>query len=154
MEDVETNYKNYDKLDEEVNDNCSQLSVAGPSVARSDSESDNDCESEGSLFMGDIDSQTVTSELSGCEPKVYSVREISAFLDETKGVRNPQLELFFQDLRRFLASCRDVMINATVEEFSRQKRYCLKKIITKVKKTISQDMKKVAVRVLVKGSFV
>uniref|UniRef100_A0A9J8DN12 CCHC-type domain-containing protein n=1 Tax=Cyprinus carpio carpio TaxID=630221 RepID=A0A9J8DN12_CYPCA len=73
---------------------------------------------------------------------LYSTREISAFLDETKGVRNPQFDLFFPDLKRFLVSCRAVMINATVEELSRQKRYCLKKIITKVKKMIHQDMKK------------
>jgi hypothetical protein len=143
MEYVETNDKNDDKLEEVVNENCSQSFTAGSSVARSDSDSD-ECESVGSfLEMGDIDlSQTGTSELSGCETKVYSTKEISAFLDETKGVRNPQFDLFFPDLRRFLVSCRDVMTNATVEEFSRQKRYRLKKIITKVKKMIHQDMKK------------
>lgn len=79
-----------------------------------------------------------TSEVSGCEVKFYSARQISTFLDETKGVRNPQIEPFFPDLRKFLDSCRDVMINSTVEEFSRQKQYRLKKIITKVKKMIHQ----------------
>ncbi len=66
------------------------------------------------------------------------MRQISTFLDETKGVRNPQIEQFFPDVRKFLVSYRDVMINSTVEEFSRQKRYRLKKIITKVKKITHQ----------------
>lgn len=57
-----------------------------------------------------------------CELKLYSAREISVFLDETKSVQNPQLELFFPDFKRFLVLCRDVMMNATVDEFSRQKR--------------------------------
>ncbi len=59
--------------------------------------------------------QIGASELSGCEVKFYSVRQISTFLDETKSVRNPQIEQVFPDLRKFLASCRDVMINTTVE---------------------------------------
>jgi len=141
MEYVETNCKNDEKS--EVNESCSQSFTASSSGARSESDSD-ECETEsvGSFFMGDIDSQTGTSELSGCEIKIYSTKEISAFLDETKGVRNPQFELFFPDLRSFLASCRDVMINTTIEEFSRQKRYRLKKIMTKVKKMICQDTKK------------
>lgn len=141
MECAETDDRNDDKSDE-ANESCSQSFPTGSGVVRSDSDSD-ECESVGSfLEMGDIDSQIGTSELSGCETKLYSTREISAFLDETKGVRNPQFDLFFPDLKRFLVSCRDVMINATVEEFSRQKRYRLKKIMTKVKKMIHQDGKK------------
>lgn len=138
MECAETNDKNENKSDDEVNENCSQFTVSS-GIARSDSDSDNECESIDSFFeIGDNDPQMGTSELSGCEVKFYSARQISTFLDETKGVRNPQIEQFFPDLRKFLVSCRDVMINSTVEEFSRQKRYRLKKIITKVKKITHQ----------------
>ncbi len=128
--------KNENKSDDEVNENCSQFTVSS-GIAMSDCDSDNECESiESFLETGDNDPQIGTSELSGCEVKFYSARQISIFLDETKSVRNPQIEQVFPDLRKFLASCRDVMINTTVEEFSRQKRYRLKKIITKVKKMI------------------
>ncbi len=128
--------KNENKSDDEVNENCSQFTVSS-GMARSDSDSDNECESIERFFeTRDNDSQIGTSELSGCEVKFYSARQISTFLDETKSVRNPQIEQVFPDLRKFLSSCRDVMINTTVEEFSRQKRYHLKKIITKVKKMI------------------
>ncbi len=118
--------KNENKSDDEVNENCSQFTVSS-GVAMSDCDSDNECESiESFLETGDND-PLGPSELSGCEVKFYSVKQISTFLDETKSVRNPQIEQAFPDLRKFLASCRDVMINTTVEEFSRQKRYRLKK---------------------------
>jgi len=87
MEYAETNCKNDEKL--EVNENCSQSFTASSSVARSESDSD-----EGVLFfleMGDIDSQTGTSKLSGCEIKVY---------DETKGVRNRQFDQFFSRFKK------------------------------------------------------
>lgn len=51
MEDVETNYKNDDKSDEVVNENVLALFAAGSSVVRSDSDSDNECESEGRFFF-------------------------------------------------------------------------------------------------------
>lgn len=88
MECVETNDKSENKLDDEVNENCSQFTVSS-GVARSDSDSDNECESIESFFeVRDNDSQTGTSELSRCEVKFYSARQISTFLDEMKGVRN------------------------------------------------------------------
>ncbi len=112
--------KNENKSDDEVNENCSQFTVSS-GIAMSDCDSDNECESiESFLETGDND-PLGPSELSGCEVKFYSVKQISTFLDETKSVRNPQIEQAFPDLRKFLASCRDVMINTTVEEFSRQK---------------------------------
>jgi len=61
--------------------------------------------------MGDTDSHTGTSELSLQKRLVLSL---------IKQKVNP-------DLRRCLASCRDVMINATIEEFSRQKKYYYRK---------------------------
>ncbi len=83
-----------------MNENCSQFTVSS-GIARSDSDSDNECESIESFFeIGDNDPQMGTSELSGCEVKFYSARQISTFLDETKGVRNPQIEHFFPDLSR------------------------------------------------------
>lgn len=91
MECAETNDKNENKSDDEVNENCSQFTVSS-GIARSDSDSDNECESIDSFFeIGDNDPQMGTSELSGCEVKFYSARQISTFLDETKGVRNPQI---------------------------------------------------------------
>lgn len=77
------------------------VSLQPASVARPDSDSD-ERESVGCfLEMGDNDSQIGTSELSGCETKLYSIREIGAFLDETKGVRNPQFDLFFPGFKNF-----------------------------------------------------
>ncbi len=53
---------------DEVNE-CSQFTVSS-GIARSDSDSDNECESiESSFEIGDNDPQMGTSELSGCEVK-------------------------------------------------------------------------------------
>ncbi len=85
--------KNENKSDDEVNENCSQFTVSS-GIARSDSDSDNECESvESFLETGDNDPQTVTSQLSGCKVKFYSARQISTFLDETK---IDKLNRFFQ----------------------------------------------------------
>lgn len=93
--------------------------------------------------MEETGSQAGSLETSDTNSRLYSVKQISVFLDKTKGTRNPQMEMFFPDLKGFLASSRYVMTNATLEEFNRQKRYRLKKIMTKVKKTIQRSNKKV-----------
>lgn len=109
-----------------------------------DDDSDDGSESEGSFFdMEETGSQAGSLETSDTNSRLYSVKQISVFLDKTKGTRNPQMEMFFPDLKGFLASSRYVMTNATLEEFNRQKRYRLKKIMTKVKKTIQRSNKKV-----------
>lgn len=123
---------------------CSQWSNVSTDTVQSDHDSDNGSESEESFFdMEETDSQVGSVETSDANSRLYSVKQISVFLDKTKGTRNPQIEMFFPDLKSFLASSRYIMTNATLEEFNRQKRYRLKKIITKVKKMIQRSNKKV-----------
>lgn len=123
---------------------CSQWSNVSTDNILSDDDSDHGSESEGSFVdMEETGSQAGSLETSDTNSRLYSVKQISIFLDKTKGTRNPQMEMFFPDLKSFLASSRYVMTNATLEEFNRQKRYRLKKIMTKVKKMIQRSNKKV-----------
>lgn len=119
-------------------ESCSQMSTMSSEYVHSENDSDNDLESLGSLSDGEDAEKT-----ESFTPKLYTVKQINEFLDETKGVRKPQIETFFPDLKRFLMSCKVAMRKATFDELNRQKRYRLKKIITKVKSMTNREEKKV-----------
>lgn len=133
MEDIEV-----DGETEAAVESYTQMSTMSSEYAHSENDSDNDLESLGSLSDGED-----TERMESLIPKLYTVKQISDFLDETKGVRKPQIEAFFPDLKRFLVSCKIAMRKATFDELSRQKRYRLKKIITKVKGMTNREGKKV-----------
>ncbi len=133
MEDIEV-----DGETEAAVESYTQMSTMSSEYAHSENDSDNDLESLGSLSDGED-----TERMESLIPKLYTVKQLSDFLDETKGVRKPQIEAFFPDLKRFLVSCKIAMRKATFDELSRQKRYRLKKIITKVKGMTNREGKKV-----------
>lgn len=123
---------------ETAEENYSQMSTVSSEYVHSENDSDNDLESIESL--SEVEDAERTESLGS---KLYTVKQINDFLDGTKGVRKPKIETFFPDLKRFLVSCKSAMNKATFEELSRQKRYRLKKIITKVKNMVNRNVKKV-----------
>lgn len=70
---------------------------------------------------------------------LYTVEQINSFLDETKG-RSVNVEEFFPDLEKFIASVMKARKECNVEILSQQKRFRLKKYLTAVRQKI-QKMK-------------
>lgn len=124
----ENNEDDDDNDDEVVEENLIQMSAMSSECVYSDNDSENDLES-----LESLSDEENTDRIGISSSKLYTVKQISDFLDSTKGARKPQIEAFFPDLKRFFASCKMAMEKATFEELSRQKRYRLKKIMTKVK---------------------
>lgn len=122
---------------EAADESNTQMSIMSSEYVCSENESENDLESVGSI--SDMDDSERTETLGA---RLYTLKQINDFLDETKGARKPQIVKFFPDLKRFLASCKTALNKATLEELSRQKRYRLKKIVTKVKGMIKANAKK------------
>lgn len=52
---------------------------------------------------------------------LYSLQQINAFLDNTKGLCKPSIESYFPDLKLFLISCTVAMCKATFDEHDRPK---------------------------------
>ena len=67
---------------------------------------------------------------------LYTVDQINAFLDETKG-RSVEVRDFFPDLEKFVCSVLRVQKNVGYDVLSRQKRFRLKKLVTAVRKAKS-----------------
>lgn len=63
---------------------------------------------------------------------LYTVAQISEFLDETKG-RKVEVSDFFPDLDKFIASVMWARRHSSHEELSQQKRFRLKKHITAIR---------------------
>ncbi|KAL6459477.1 hypothetical protein MHYP_G00329490 [Metynnis hypsauchen] len=64
---------------------------------------------------------------------LYSVQEINAFLDETFG-KVVEMTDFFPDVERFVASVAKIRKTANFDDLSKQKRFRLKKILTKLRR--------------------
>ncbi|KAL6468457.1 hypothetical protein MHYP_G00241340 [Metynnis hypsauchen] len=84
-------------------------------------------EEEGFSDLSDIASQ------AGEDQPLYSVQEINAFLDETFG-KVVEMTDFFPDVERFVASVAKIRKTANFDDLSKQKRFRLKKILTKLRR--------------------
>lgn len=74
------------------------------------------------------------SEMSKVETEdLYTVEQINAFLDETKG-RSTEVSEFFPDLDKFISSVMWARKSCSNDELSQQKRFRLKKHITDIRK--------------------
>lgn len=138
LEQTEIENNKADGESEAAEDSCTQMCTMSSEYIHSENDSDVDLESIESF--SDMDDAEGTESLSA---RLYTLKQINDFLDETKGARKPQIETFFPDLKRFLVSCKMAMNKATDEELSIQKLYRLRKIITKVKVMINRKAKKV-----------
>lgn len=74
--------------------------------------------------------------------KLYSLQQINAFLDNTKGLRKISIESYFPDLKLFLSSCTIAMRKTNFDELDRPKRYRLKKILCNVRSILLLQGKK------------
>lgn len=74
--------------------------------------------------------------------KLYSLQQINAFLDNTKGLRKPIIEPYFPDLKLFLMSCTVAMRKAAFDELERPERHRLKKILCNVRSILLLQGKK------------
>ncbi len=90
--------------------------------------------------MKDDESLSDLSDLYKADDDLYSVEQINAFLDETKG-KKVEIGDFFPDKERFVASVVWARKTYNHTVLSQQKRYRLKKYIT----TIRHDKKGVTV---------
>ena len=70
---------------------------------------------------------------AGEDQQLYSVHEINAFLDETFG-KVVEIADFFPNVEKFVASVAKIRRTANFDELSKQKRFRLKKILTKLRK--------------------
>lgn len=74
------------------------------------------------------------SEMSKVDTEdLYTVAQINAFLDETKG-RSIEVSEFFPDLDKFISSVMWARKSCNNDELSKQKRFRLKKHITEIRK--------------------
>ncbi|MGH0135101.1 UNVERIFIED_CONTAM: hypothetical protein FKN15_019508 [Acipenser sinensis] len=89
-------------------------------------------EENGSDEDGWEDGLSDTSQLSDITAsqrgKLYSLTEISDFLEKTKGKRRVDIKSFFPDQKLFLCSADLILRKSTIIEFEQKKRFRLKKI--------------------------
>jgi len=64
---------------------------------------------------------------------LYTVEEINAFLDETKGKSGVEIEDYFPDLEKFVSSVMKARTMSSYEAISQQKRFRLKKHLTVIR---------------------
>jgi len=67
---------------------------------------------------------------------LYSADDISRFLQETKGMKGVQVENFFPDCKQFINDARYLMKEGAFQDVEI---YRLRKLVNKLKKTISKD---------------
>jgi len=65
---------------------------------------------------------------------LYTVEEINAFLDETKGKSGVEIEDYFPDLEKFVSSVMKARKMSSYEAISQQKRFRLKKHLTAIRR--------------------
>ena len=71
-------------------------------------------------------------DVANCGSDLYSVEQINAFLDETKG-KKVEIGKFFPDLDKFVLSVMKVRQECSLEVLSQQKRFRLKKYLTAIR---------------------
>ena len=68
------------------------------------------------------------------QQQTYSLKEINNFLDETYGTQNVEITDFFPNVDKFIYTVLKIRKMADYEQLSKQKRFRLKKILTKIRK--------------------
>ncbi|MGH0170025.1 UNVERIFIED_CONTAM: hypothetical protein FKN15_067724 [Acipenser sinensis] len=116
-------------------------SVAEMPAADGDSAGEEEDGSAGSDEDGWEDGLSDTSQLSDITAsqrgKLYSLTEISDFLEKTKGKRRVDIKSFFPDQKLFLCSADLILRKSTIIEFEQKKRFRLKKYVSLVRKTLA-----------------
>lgn len=87
------------------------------------------------------DDSCVDFEVANCGSDLYTVEQINAFLDETKG-KSVEIGKFFPNVDKFVLSVMKARQECSLEALSQQKRFRLKKYLT----TIRQGVKPVRVK--------
>lgn len=92
--------------------------------------------------LEDCDNCSVFSEIdcSQAVEEVYSVEELNAFLDLTKG-KKVDVAKYFPDVNKFIKSVVKAQKATGYEVISKQKRFRLKKFLTNVRKTQKENVK-------------
>ena len=104
---------------------------------REEEESESEEEDEEVFFS---DSSSIGPELTASQPEgsKYTLRELTRFLNETKG-KKVNLEAFFPDPRKFVRSVQHAMRNEGHGVLSPKKRFRLRKWVTTVRKGLPSD---------------
>ena len=104
---------------------------------REEEESESEEEDEEVFFS---DSSSIGPELTASQPEgsKYTLRELTRFLNETKG-KKVNLEAFFPDPRKFVRSVQHAMRNEGHGVLSPKKRFRLRKWVTTVRKGLPAD---------------
>ena len=104
---------------------------------REEEESESEEEDEEVFFS---DSSSIGPELTASQPEgsKYTLRELTRFLNETKG-KKVNLEAFFPDPRKFVRSVQHAMRNEGHGVLSPRKRFRLRKWVTTVRKGLPSD---------------
>ena len=104
---------------------------------REEEESESEEEDEELFFS---DSSSIGPELTASQPEgsKYTLRELTRFLNETKG-KKVNLETFFPDPRKFVRSVQHAMRNEGHGALSPRKRFRLRKWVTIVRKGLPSD---------------
>ncbi|XP_026109591.1 zinc finger CCHC-type and RNA-binding motif-containing protein 1-like [Carassius auratus] len=102
-------------------------------VAQADNLEENMVEEVDSLsqYTDDgVDEEQWTEGSRGTDQDLYTVEEINAFLDKTKGKAGVEVSHYFPDIEKFTASVMWARKVNSIDELSQQKRYRLKKHLT------------------------
>ena len=85
--------------------------------------------------MCDDDSMSQVSEtVSQDDPQSYTLQEINDFLDESYGRQEVEITDFFPNVDKFIRSVMNIRRVVGYEQLSKQKRFRLKKLLTKLRK--------------------
>lgn len=104
-------------------------------VQTDDSEVFNSVEVRTGSEMGDDDNVSEISDIgSQIMEDTYTLQEINDFLDATFG-KTVEVKDFFPDIRKFIVSVTLLQRNVSHEVLSKQKRFRLRKILTKLRKS-------------------
>lgn len=119
--------------------------VVGKGDVCGDSVQDNEMLDGQSEEMDELSEATVEScrdddsctdfDVTNCGRDLYSVEQINAFLDETKG-KKVEIGKFFPDLDKFVLSVMKIRQECSLEVLSQQKRFRLKKYITAIRQGV------------------
>lgn len=95
-------------------------------------------EEDDEVFLSDSSSMGPELTASQAEGPKYTLRELTRFLNETKG-KKVNLETFFSDPRKFVRSAQHAMKNEGHGVLSPRKRFRLRKWVTTVRKGLPSD---------------
>ena len=99
-----------------------------------ENELDNDEEDEEEMQEEEVDNSQLATFLVQKEKTLYSLNEINQFLDSTYGKQSIEVSDFFPDIDKFTKSVEIVKQVTDYDQLSKQKRFRLNKIMTKLKK--------------------